>query len=132
MSAECEHPQRATLGAVLDSVTSTGYYIVDKCVTCGRIGIGFVQERTAGSFGQAANILENLPTFVRNARAARGLSQSAAALEMGLAPVTLMRLEIGDKRVAATEQRGPKLPVLLTVLRWLEQQARPLADSETA
>lgn len=70
------------------------------------------------SYGELADIIDNLGLIVREARRARGTSQRAAAAQMGGQYSTISRVENG----AACDSTS-----LLLILRWLDLTAPPAA-----
>lgn len=69
-------------------------------------------------YPELAEVLASLPLLVREARRARGLSQRAAAREMGVSFSTISRAESGEDLVMSNA---------VAVLRWLD--ARPANPS---
>lgn len=64
------------------------------------------------TYSELADVIDNLPLLVREARRARGLSQRAAADQIGVAFSTVSRSEAGF------DTRGSNLRRLLL---WLDQ-----------
>lgn len=63
-------------------------------------------------YRELAEVLDNLPSLVREARRARGLSLRAASKQSGITFTTLMRVEKGE---------GVTVTTAVAVLRWLDQ-----------
>jgi DNA-binding transcriptional regulator YiaG len=55
-----------------------------------------VAESKPTSYEELADVLDNLPLLVREARRRRGLSVRATAKELGTSPSTVSRFENGD------------------------------------
>lgn len=66
------------------------------------------------TYTQLADLLEQLPLLLREARRRRGLATRDAAEEMQIAHSTVSRIETGD---------GCALPTAIAVLRWLDTSA---------
>lgn len=66
------------------------------------------------TYGELADIIEQLPLLVESARRSRRLSQRALARELGLSPSTVCRVEDGQECSSVT---------LAAVLRWLDTGA---------
>ncbi|MGC5012558.1 helix-turn-helix domain-containing protein [Streptosporangium sp. DT93] len=62
-------------------------------------------------YPELADVLASLPLLLREARRARGLSQRAAAQQMGVSPNTVARAEAGEDLVLSNA---------VTILRWLD------------
>lgn len=67
-------------------------------------------------YAELAEVIGNLPLLLREARRARGLSQRAAAREMGISFATVSRFERGDDGMVSNA---------VAIMRWLDQTARP-------
>jgi transcriptional regulator with XRE-family HTH domain len=68
------------------------------------------------SYTELADLLEQLPLLVREARRARRLTMHQAAEQIGVAASTVMRLEHGE---------GGDRAVAVLVLRWLDRSGSP-------
>lgn len=68
------------------------------------------------TYGELADVIDNLGLIVRERRRQRRLSQRTAAAEIGLSFSTISRLENGDE----VEGRS-----LAAVLRWLDAPESP-------
>jgi ribosome-binding protein aMBF1 (putative translation factor) len=68
-------------------------------------------------YTEIADLLDGLGRIVYEARRGRGLSQRAAAAEVGLSPSTLSRMENGE---------DCSLKHAITVIRWLDQTGKLL------
>lgn len=78
--------------------------------------------RPMASYGELAEVIDNLPLLVREARRARGLSLRRVAEQTGLGFGTVARLERGDT---------VEITVVAPVLRWLDQTTyRPIIGKE--
>lgn len=73
-------------------------------------------------YAELADVVGNLPLLLREARRARGLSQRAAATEIGVAFSTVHRIEAGQDCVLSNA---------VAVLRWLDQAPARLAGEST-
>lgn len=62
-------------------------------------------------YAEMAAVLDNLPLLLREARRARGLSERAAAAQIGLAFSTVHRME---------HRAGYHVNAAVAVLRWLD------------
>ncbi len=67
------------------------------------------------TYGSVLDTLDALPTALREARRARGIGIREAATQVGVAPVTIQRMEAGQ---------GVHLDSVRAVLRWLGAPAR--------
>jgi transcriptional regulator with XRE-family HTH domain len=69
---------------------------------------------TPTPYRELAALVDNLPLLLREARRARGLSQRAAARELGCSFSTVSRMEAGDDCALSNA---------VAVLRWLDTAA---------
>lgn len=65
-------------------------------------------------YAELANVIGNLPLLLREARRARGLSQRAAARQLGCSFSTISRMEAGEDCALSNA---------VAVLRWLDTSA---------
>lgn len=65
-------------------------------------------------YRELAETIANLPLLLREARRARGLSQRAAAEQIGVSFATVSRIETGSDGMVSNA---------IAVLRWLDQTA---------
>jgi transcriptional regulator with XRE-family HTH domain len=68
------------------------------------------------TYSDLADVLERLPTLLRQERAARRLSMRAAAAQIGVSQPTISHVEAGD---------GASLWTAVAVLRWLDARPGP-------
>lgn len=66
-------------------------------------------------YSELADVIGQLPLLLREARRARGLSQRAAAAQLGCSFATVSRVEAGEDCVLSNA---------VAVLRWLDQVPR--------
>lgn len=75
------------------------------------------------TFGELAQVIDELPVVLRGLRRSRGLSQREAAKQMGISFATVGRVEQGTECDTGT---------LLAILRWLDAPlaASPLSEEK--
>jgi transcriptional regulator with XRE-family HTH domain len=80
-----------------------------------------VSTETLTSFGEFAQMLDELPAALRTARRMRGLSLRAVSREVGLSFSTVTRIESGEEFSSVS---------LRAILTWLDKPAPALTDTQ--